>query len=236
VTRKAIWKLLLAAAGIAAIVVASLVLPLGSWIDTLVTWVRGEGVLGILAFSVVTIVLTQTLLPTAELFLGAGLIYGTWWGAVLMTAITFAAGMLGFWLGRSGFRRRIEKHLSKHERLAALDDAIDDRAFWIAFLLRLSPVMPFGALNYALAATKISTVTYITTLLAGMVPCNLAFAYAGHLLHDVSELSAGGSGGALKHVMLWGGIAATLAATVLVGLAAKRALSHAEHAHPSHSR
>jgi hypothetical protein len=54
----------LGAALVAAVVVASIFLPIGRWIDELVQWTRHEGVLGLAAFSLVFLVLTITMLPT----------------------------------------------------------------------------------------------------------------------------------------------------------------------------
>ena len=196
----------------------------GRWIEALVAWARHEGVLGLAGFALVFIVLTLTMLPTIELYVGAGLIYGTWWGAALTTLLSLAAALLAYAIARTSLRRWIERGLAHHKKIRELDKGIGDHAFWVATLLRLAPVLPFGPTNYALGASRISPAMYALTVVVGTVPTNLMYAYAGSLLHRVSELSSAHEG---HPVLLWGGLVATIAATVLIGWVAKRALDRA---------
>src|SRR6478736_3640614 len=86
----------LGAVVLAAIVLAALLLPLGRWIDTLVSWTRHEGALGLAGFALAFVVLSLTMMPTLELYVGAGLVYGTWWGTLLTTALSLVAAMAAF--------------------------------------------------------------------------------------------------------------------------------------------
>lgn len=198
------------------------------WIQSLIEWVRGEGAAGLIVYAIAFVAITLSLLPTIELYIAAGLIWGVGWGTAITTVLTLVAALAAYVLVHSPLRPRIEKRLRKHKKLAAFDRGITARSFWISFLLRVSPIVPFGALNYALAATKISLVTYLVTTLLGMLPTNVLFAYAGSLLHSATELGNAQPDGIWRHVLLWGGIAASIGASVLVGLAAKRALAHAQ--------
>lgn len=212
------------AAVVAGVALAALLLPVGSWIETLVRWTRHEGALGLAGFSLAFVACTLAMLPTIELYVGAGLIYGTWWGAALMTALSLLAAMLAYAIARTSLRKWIERGLAHHQKIDALDKGIGEHAFWLGTLLRLAPVLPFGPTNYALGASRISPTMYALTALAGTAPTNLMYAYAGSLLHRVTELGHARTGNPL---LLWGGIAATVAATVLLGWIAKRALDRA---------
>ncbi|MBV8761697.1 MAG: TVP38/TMEM64 family protein [Deltaproteobacteria bacterium] len=199
-------------------------MPIGRWIEALIAWTRHEGVLGLAGFALVFIVLTLTMLPTLELYIGAGLIYGTWWGAALTTVLSLVAALLAYMIARTSLRRWIERRLAHHRRIRELDKGIGDHAFWVATLVRLAPVLPFGPTNYVLGASRISPAMYALTVVVGTVPTNLMYAYAGSLLHRVSQLSSAHEGHPL---LVWGGLAATLAATLLLGWIAKRALDRA---------
>ncbi|HSN25243.1 MAG TPA: VTT domain-containing protein [Kofleriaceae bacterium] len=212
------------AAVVAALVLAGVLLPLGAWIEALVRWTRHEGLLGLTGFALVFILCTLTMLPTLELYIGAGLVYGTWWGAALMTALSLVAALLAYAIARTSLRKWIERRLAHHEKIEALDKGIGEHAFWLGTLLRLAPVLPFGPTNYALGATRISRSMYALTVIVGTAPTNVMYAYAGSLLHRVTELSSAHTGNPL---LLWGGIAATVAATVLLGWIAKHALDRA---------
>jgi uncharacterized membrane protein YdjX (TVP38/TMEM64 family) len=215
----------LGAAVIAAVVLATIFLPLGRWIDELVAWTRHEGVLGLAGFSLAFLVLTVTMLPTVEMYVGAGLVYGTLRGTLLMTLLSVVGAMLAFWLARTSVRTWIERRIDGHGALEKFDRGVGEHSFWLAVLLRISPVLPYGPTNYALSATRISPGMYALTALVGTAPTNLLYAYAGSLLHRVTEIDKVKTPG--HEVLLWGGVAATLAASVLLGWIAKRALDRA---------
>ncbi len=209
------------AAILAGVVAAAVLLPVGSWIEALVRWTRHEGALGLAGFSLAFVACTLAMLPTIELYVGAGLIYGTWLGAALMTVLSLVAAMLAYAIARTSLRKWIERGLAHHQKISALDQGIGEHAFWLGTLLRLAPVLPFGPTNYALGATRMSGSMYALTVVVGTAPTSIMYAYAGSLLHRVTELSSAHTGNPL---LLWGGIAATLAATVLLGWIAKHAL------------
>ncbi len=210
---------------VVAVVLASIFLPLGTWIDHLVAWTRHHGVLGLAAFSLAFLVLTVTMLPTVEMYVAAGLIYGTWWGTLLTTALSLVGAMLAFAIARTSLRRWIEHRLAGPDKLAEIDRGVGDHSFWIAVLLRLSPILPYGPTNYALGATRISAGMYAATAIVGTAPTNALYAYAGSLLHKVTELGDGNTPG--HEALLWGGLAATIAVSILLGWIAKRALARA---------
>jgi uncharacterized membrane protein YdjX (TVP38/TMEM64 family) len=213
----------LGAAVIAAIVLATIFLPFGRWIDALVVWTRHEGVLGLVGFSLVFLLLALTMLPTVEMYVAAGLVYGTWWGMLLTTTLSLVGGMLAFWVARTSLRRWIERRIDGHGTLEQFDRGVGEHSFWVASLLRISPILPFGPTNYALAATRISPTMYALTAVVGTAPTNLLYAYAGSLLHKVTEVNSAPG----HEVLLWVGVAATLAVSVLLGWIAKRALDRA---------
>ena len=74
--------------------------------------------------------------------------------------------------------------------LAQFDEGVGEHSFWVAVLLRLAPILPFGPTNYALGATRISPGMYALTTVVGTAPTNLMYAYAGSLLHRVTELGS----------------------------------------------
>lgn len=214
----------LGAVVVVALVLAAIFLPLGRWIDGLVGWTHHEGLLGLAGFALAFLMLTLTMMPTIELYVGAGLVYGTWWGTLLTTVLSLAGAMLAYAIARSSLRRWIEHRLDGHDALAQFDKGVGEHSFWVAVLLRLAPILPFGPTNYALGATRISPTMYALTAVVGTAPTNLMYAYAGSLLHRVTELDSPRSG---HTILLAVGIAATLAASVLLGWIAKRALDRA---------
>ena len=93
------------------------------------------------------------------------------------------------------------------------------------FLLRLSPVMPFNFLNYALGLTTISVWDFVLARV-GTIPGALRVRLAGQSRRGSAR--AGGQAEAPRnasyYAMLVGGLVATVAATFLVTRTARRAL------------
>jgi uncharacterized membrane protein YdjX (TVP38/TMEM64 family) len=216
-----------------AIVAAAIVwFPVSDWIRDAVTWVRGTGALGVIVFSILFIVLGLTMLPTTEMYLAAGMLYGMVWGGLLMNSLGVVVELCTLLIVHTSLRKHIEPAIERRPKLQALDRAIRNRSLSILFLLRLSPLIPFGVLNYALAMTKVPLWKRLVTNFFGMLPCTLMIAYVGSLLSSVTQLSDAEPPSLWKHIAIWTGLATTVAATLL----AARATKHALHHEPSGSR
>ena len=64
----------------------------------------------------------------------------------------------------------------------------------IILLLRLSPVLPDSVLNYVLAATSISYVSYAISSSVAILPWTIVYAYLGSVATDVSAAASGNGG------------------------------------------
>jgi uncharacterized membrane protein YdjX (TVP38/TMEM64 family) len=93
------------------------------------------------------------------------------------------------------------------------------------FLLRLSPLVPFNILNYALALSGVRYRDFAIALL-GMIPAIVMYAYYGKVVGDVAALAAGVSPprGPEYYVMLVLGLVAIIASTTMITRAARRAI------------
>jgi uncharacterized membrane protein YdjX (TVP38/TMEM64 family) len=154
---------------------------------------------------------------------------GAVFGLIEGAAYSFVGGALGstcaFLLGRHGARRFVERRLAALPRFVAVDRAVAARGWWIVVLLRLSPVMPFNVLNYALGLTAISVWDFALANF-GSIPSELLGAYAGKIGGEALALAgqAEAPKNASYYAVLFGGLAATVAATFLVTRTARRAL------------
>jgi len=177
------------------------------------------------AFIVIFAAGVVALVPATVLAVAAGALFGLVHGA----AYSFIGGTIGatcaFLLGRHGARVLVERRLAAMPRFVAVDRAIAARGWRIVFLLRLSPVMPFNVLNYALGLTTISVWDF---MLAGVgsVPGEMVAAYGGKVGGEALALAgqAEAPRDASYYAVLLAGLAATVAATLVVTLTARRAL------------
>lgn len=219
------WLLLLLLAG--ALVGAGLFLPLGAWALAFVEWVREAGPLGLAAFVVAYVAATVLFLPGSALTLAAGFLWGPVGGLLVASPTSVLAASVAFLVGRTVAREAVAKRLGANERFAAIDRAIAREGGRFVLLLRLSPVFPFNLLNYALGLTSVPFGRYVLASFVGMLPGTFLFTYLGSLVTSAAELLAGRrpAAGAAGTALYWGGLAATVVATVLVTRAARRELA-----------
>jgi uncharacterized membrane protein YdjX (TVP38/TMEM64 family) len=224
------WVRIAVVAALAGLVLAGVLLfPVDRWTLALVGWIRGAGPAGAAVFAVVYIAATVLLLPGSILTLGAGFAYGPVLGLLLVSPVSVLAATAAFYVGRSIARGWISRKVSGDPRFTAIDEAVGESGFKIVFLLRLSPVLPFNLLNFALGLTRVSLRDYVLASFLGMLPGTLLYVYLGSLVTQASEIAAGhgGSEGGWQKALYAVGLVATIAATVVITRISRRALTRA---------
>lgn len=222
-TRAVLLVLLLLALGLLATQ-----LPLLDLARGLIDRVRDAGAWGALAYGVAAAVAIVLMVPGSLLTLGAGFLYGPGWGLLVASPASVLGATGGFLVARYLLRSQVAERLGRLPRVAAIDKAVGERGLQVVLLLRLSPVLPFILLNYALGLSGVRLGAYVLGSAVGMLPITCAYVYLGSLVPSVAGL--GGSGlpeGPLGQALLWGGLAATVALTVYLTRLASRALKAA---------
>jgi uncharacterized membrane protein YdjX (TVP38/TMEM64 family) len=195
------------------------------WIESVVTFIVNQGAWGAAIFVAAYVLASLVMAPAFVLTLAAGAIFGLWRG----TALVFLSAALGasavFAIASPLSRSRLLRWLDRDPRVAAVRLAVAGEGAWVMFLLRLSPVIPFVLLNYALA---LSGVRYRDYLLAsvGMLPAITMYVYYGKVAGDVARLAAGVAPprGPEYYLLLAIGLVATVVAATAVTRAARRTL------------
>jgi len=184
------------------------------------------GAWGPLALAGVYLVAPVLMIPGSALTLLAGALFGVPVGLLAVLPAATAGATLAFLLGRSVLRERVARRVAAHPRLSALDEAVAGQGFRIVLLLRLSPLVPFNLLNYALGLTRVRLRDYVPASLVGMAPGALMYVYLG--------AAAGAAAGVEERrrstaewVLFGAGLLATVIVALLVARAARRALERA---------
>ena len=86
--------------------------------------------------------------------------------------------MLAFLLGRYLFRDCVQRMASRYKIFQAIDRALEGNGLKIMVLLRLSPLIPYTALDYMSGLTSISFWSYALALVA-ILPGTIAFCFLG---------------------------------------------------------
>jgi len=204
--------------------------PLGLWTQSMVEWIGGLGLRGGILFALIYIVVTVVLFPQTPLNLGAGFLYGAFWGSVLVTIASTVAAAIAFVLTRYVARDFIARKLGRYARFEAMDQAIEKHGFKLVFLMRLQPVfVPFAYLNMGLGLTRVRLFDYIAGTVLGTLPGTILYAYAGRAVKDISFLALHifPSEGAGPRWLFWMGLVAVLAFSILLAHIAKQSFASA---------
>jgi uncharacterized membrane protein YdjX (TVP38/TMEM64 family) len=195
------------------------------WITGIVSQLSTLGPWGPVLFVLLYIVASLTMAPAFILTFAAGAVWGLWWGSLYVyIGAVLGASAVHFLAGRL-VRTRVTQWLDREPRVAAVRRAVAGQGVWIMFLLRLSPLIPFVQLNYALVLSGVRYRDYVLATM-GMWPTIIMYVYYGKVAGDVAALATGVAPqrGPEYYAMLVVGLVATVVATTMVARAAKRAM------------
>lgn len=222
-------KLILLLIVVGAIAIAAFVFPVKQYLVAVLEWTSDLGAWApvlVAAFYVVACVL---FLPGSILTLGAGYLFGLWVGTLTVWVGANLGAWAAFLVGRNIAREWVSKKVSGNPKFAAIDEAVGKEGFKIVTLLRLSPVVPFNLLNYALGLTKVSFAQYALATLIGMLPASIMYVYLGTAARDLTAIAAGEvKGGTGQQIFLYVGLAVTVVVVTLVTRIAAKSLKQVQ--------
>lgn len=107
----------------------------------------------------------------------AGLLFGLVAGVLLVLLGALLGALLAFGLGRALGRGAVERWTSS--RVHEVDALLSRRGLMAVIMVRLVPVMPFTAVNYAAGLTGVRLRDYTLGTAIGMVPGTVAYVTLG---------------------------------------------------------
>jgi uncharacterized membrane protein YdjX (TVP38/TMEM64 family) len=223
VSRK--WRTAVAVAVIVLLALLWWRLPVGRWSGSLADGLRRRGAAGVALFLAVSSVAEIAMVPGSWLTLAAGFAYGPFRGLLVALTASVLGSTAAFLLARTVLREWVTPAQERSVKLRALNNAVSRNGFRLILLLRLSPLIPFNVLNYALGLSDVSLGRYVLASTIGMIPATLMYAYLGSLATAATSLAeAGAHHGRQQVALAIAGLAATVGAVVVVARAARRAL------------
>lgn len=188
-------------------------------------WIDNLGTVGAIAFIGLYIVATVAFLPGSILTLGAGVVFGVFWGSVYVFIGATLGATAAFLVGRYLARNLVAQKIADNQKFAAIDQAVGQEGLKIVLLTRLSPVFPFNLLNYAFGITGVSLKDYVIGSV-GMIPGTIMYVYIGSLAGNLAMI--GTEGQPTNPTVQWTirivGFLATVAVTIYVTRIARKAL------------
>ncbi len=190
-----------------------------------IEWLRGMGAWGYVLVIAVYVTAAALLLPSWPLTWTAGFIFGVVPGTIVASLGGTLGAVSGFLCGRYLARDWVQKLRTRWPLLQALETAVEENGFKIVVLSRLSPAFPYNVINYAYGTTRLPLRTYVLSTWLGMLPVTALHVFLGASIKNVDDLVRGQyEGGPAARALLGLGIVATLAATIVITRAARRAL------------
>ena len=163
--------------------------------------------------------------PGTILTLTAGAVFGVGRGVPLVFTGAVLGSSAAFGVARAVARRPVSRWLARDPRALAIAQALEGQGFKIIVLMHLSPVIPYNLLNYVCGVTTIRFSDFLFGTI-GMLPLIVLYTYYGKVVGDVAALATGTAlpRGPEYYVALAVGVVATIALSIIITRAAKRAL------------
>ena len=195
------------------------------WMAPVVLKLSQLGAWGPVLFILLYVAAAVTLAPAFFLTVAAGAMFGVWRGSLIVFIGASLGASVVYVLGVPMSRSRLMARLTRDRRVAAVRDAVRGEGAWVMFLLRLSPLVPFNILNYALALSGVRYSDFAIALI-GMIPAIIMYTYYGKVVGDVAALAAGVAPprGPEYYALLIVGLIAIIVSTTMITRAARRAV------------
>lgn len=198
------------------------------FIERVVLALGDLGPWGPVLFVVAYVMASVTLAPAFLLTFAAGAVFGLWRGTLLVYVGASLGSSAVFAIAAPLANSRFLRWLRRDPRVDAVRNAVVGEGAWVMFLLRLSPVVPYVLLNYALALSGVRYRDFMAASV-GMLPAIVMYVYYGKVAGDVAKLAAGMAPprGPEYYTLLVVGLIATIVATTVVTRAARRSMKNA---------
>jgi len=157
-------------------------------------WVEAHPALGVVAFILLYALATVLFVPGALLTIGCGYTFGSVFGVgkgvILASVAVFIGATLGsvlaFLLGRFLLRDLVSSLIRQYPTFEAVDKALQGNGLLIMVLLRLSPLIPYNALDYMSGATSIPLWSYSIALVA-VLPGVFMYTFLGATASSLAD-------------------------------------------------
>ena len=134
------------------------------------------------------ILVTALSLPGAVIMtLAGGALFGLVVGAVVISFASTIGATLACLASRFLLRDWVQKKFG--DRLAPINNGIEEEGGFYLFTMRLVPVFPFFLINLAMGITRISLFQYYWVSQIGMLPGTIVYVNAGKELAKIESVS-----------------------------------------------
>ena len=146
--------------------------------QTLFDFLNAHPKLAPAAFVALYVMMTLLLLPTLPLNLGAGFLWGPYWGGLYTVIGASLGAALAFLVSRYLAAEWMNRHFT-HRTWVWLLEQVSQQDWKVVAFTRINPIFPTAALNYFFGLTTIKFWSYLLVTVVFIAPMVLFFAYLG---------------------------------------------------------
>ncbi len=120
-------------------------------------------------------------IPATPFMIAAGILFGFKYGLIYTIISGFFSSTIVFYISRKLGKEWVENIL-EHRYLKHLNEynkRLETGAILDIMILRMTPIMPFNALNVLMGVSRITTRDYIVGTVLGLIPTNVLTVYLG---------------------------------------------------------
>ena len=173
--------------------------------------------LGVFIFIFLYVLWVTFLLPGSWLSMLSGFLYGTWLGSLIVFIGAFLGAHLTFYLGRTYLKDWAQKKVSSYPKIQIMERAVKREGVKVIFLTRLSPLFPFGILNFTYGLSEVKVIDFTLGML-GILPGTILYCSLGSLALKVSNFGEVLSGRSSSDSFIWSviSIISTISVVVII--------------------
>jgi uncharacterized membrane protein YdjX (TVP38/TMEM64 family) len=117
----------------------------------------------------------------------AGIIFGSFWGTLVVNIGSTIGATLAFLVARYLLRDLMERWFA--EKIKPINDNLCTNAIRCILFFRLVPLFPFFAVNIALSLTKVPLGKFVLGTMLGTLPATFVYTNAGRNLASINSFS-----------------------------------------------
>lgn len=185
---------------------------------TIFNFLRAHPILAPVAFIALSFIMTLLMLPTLPLNLGAGFLWGPYFGGLYTLVGASLGAAIAFLISRHLAAELLNRHF-RHRTWIWLLEQVRQQDWKVVAFTRINPIFPTAPLNYFFGLTTIKFWPYLIATVVFIAPMVVLFAHLGD--------AVGGfvlRGSAHQFVQNILGVSAAISMLVLLRVALKRLL------------
>lgn len=149
--------------------------------ETIFSFLNAHPILAPAAFVALFVVMTLLMLPTLPLNLGAGFLWGPYWGGFYTVVGASLGAAIAFLVSRYLAAELLNRHF-RHRTWIWLLEQVRQQDWKVVAFTRINPIFPTAPLNYFFGLTTIRFWPYLLATMVFIAPMAVLFSYLGDSL------------------------------------------------------